>query len=207
MVKQAEPQSTPMPSMPTMAPSGNFLKTKGFRQFSAVLLIMLLYTAATPFSPITWLTSATEGSFLLDRILAGALLFSALFFQWQIACQSYPVAITLPTSRRTMIQNGHIVQSSGDVIWVYEPAKYAQYAVMEAVALIVTEYAGVEMLRRGIVSVVIAGLWVVGWSVTPESTKREGWEYMKKLWFWIALDEIFRVGRGAGGASRRRRAW
>ncbi|PQE26496.1 M6 family metalloprotease protein [Rutstroemia sp. NJR-2017a BBW] len=206
MVKQAEPQSAPMPSMPTMAPSNNFLKSKGFRQFSAFLLIILLYTAATPFSPIAWLTSELEGSFLLDRLLAGALLFSALYFQWQIACQSYPIAICLPTGSRTRIQNGNIVQSTGDVVWIYDPSKYGQYALIEVGALLVAEWAGSENLRRGIVSLVIAALWGVGWSVTPESVKREGWALMKKFWFWIALDELFRVGRGAGGA-RRRRAW
>ncbi|KAI9641248.1 hypothetical protein NHQ30_010048 [Ciborinia camelliae] len=203
MVKQAEPQSNPMPSMPTGA-SSQFLKSTGFRKFSAVAMIILLYTTATPFSPIAWVTSGLEGSLFLDRLLAGALLFAAMYFQWRIAVQTYPAAIILPTGSRTMISNGNLVQTNGDVIWIYQPSKYWKYAVIEGLGLMVAEWAGVEHIRRGVVSMVIAALWIVGWSVTPESTKREGWEYLKKIWFWIALDEIMRVGRGGGGVRRRR---
>ncbi|KAF5876347.1 uncharacterized protein Bfra_002752 [Botrytis fragariae] len=204
MVKQAEPQSSPMPSMPTGA-SSQILKSTGFRKFSAVAMIVLLYTTATPFSPIAWLTSSIEGSLFLDRILAGALLFAAMFFQWQVAVQAYPIAIILPTGNRTTISNGNIVQSTGDVIWIYEPSKYWEYVLIEGLGLIAVEWAGVELIRRGVVSVVIAALWIVGWSVTPERMKRQGWEYLKKFWFWIALDEIMRVGRGGGGGMRRKR--
>ncbi|ESZ97846.1 hypothetical protein SBOR_1722 [Sclerotinia borealis F-4128] len=203
MVKQAEPQSSPMPSMST-DPSNQFLKSSSFRKFSAMLMIILLYTTATPFSPIAWLISDIEGSLFLDRLLAGALLFAAMYFQWRVAVQSYPVAIILPTGSRTMISNGNIVQMNGDVIWIYEPLKYWRYVMVEGLGLLVAEWAGVERVRRGVVSVVIAALWMVGWSVTPESTKREGWAYLKRFWFWIALDEIMRVGRGGGGMKRRK---
>ncbi|KAF7943098.1 hypothetical protein EAE96_011041 [Botrytis aclada] len=203
MVKQADPQSSPMPSMPT-GTSSQILKSTGFRKFSAVAMIVLLYTTATPFSPIAWLTSSIEGSLFLDRILAGALLFAAMFFQWQVAVQACPIAIILPTGNRTMISNGNIVQSTGDVIWIYEPSKYWGYMLIEGLGLIAVEWAGVEIIRRGVVSVVIAALWIVGWSVTPERTKKQGWEYLKKIWFWIALNEIMRVGQGGGGMRKRR---
>ncbi|KAF7876721.1 hypothetical protein EAF04_001805 [Stromatinia cepivora] len=204
MVKQAEPQSSPIPSMPTTG-SNQFLKSTWFRKFSAVGMIILLYTTATPFSPIAWLISEIEGSLFLDRLLAGTLLFTAMYFQWRIAVQTYPVAIISPTGNRTMISNGNLVKTNGDVIWIYEPSKYWKYAVIEGVGLMVAEWAGVEHIRRGVIIVVLAALWIVGWSVTPESTKREGWEYVKRFWFWIALDEIMRVGRGGGGGMRRRR--
>lgn len=192
-----------MPSMPT-ASSNHFLKSIAFRKCSAVALILLLYTAATPFSPIAWLTSSIEGSLFLDRLLAGALLVAAMYFQWRIAVQTYPVAITLPTGNRRMVQNGKLVQTNGDVIWVYEPSKYWKYVIIEGLGLMAGEWAGVEVIRRGVVSGVIGALWTVGWSVTPESTKREGWKYLKRFWFWIALDEIMRVGSGRGGIRRRR---
>lgn len=76
--------------------------------------------------------------------------------------------------------------------------------MIEGIGLMVAEWTGVEYIRRGVLSGVIAALWVVGWSVTPESTKREGWEYLKRFWFWIALDEIMKVGRGSGNMGRRR---
>lgn len=75
---------------------------------------------------------------------------------------------------------------------------------IEAAMLGLAEFGKVELVRRGMVSGVIAALWAVGWFVTPDSVKREGWEYVKRIWFWIALDEIMRIGsRGAG----RRRRW
>src|SRR5438046_5779328 len=78
-----------------------------FRKISAIVLIVFLYSAATPFSPISWVIQA-EGGFLLDRLFAGILLFSALYFQWRIACQTSPVAITIPTSTGKKIVDGRI---------------------------------------------------------------------------------------------------
>ncbi|KAJ8063991.1 hypothetical protein OCU04_007836 [Sclerotinia nivalis] len=92
MVKQAEPQSSPMLGMPTTG-SNQFLKSTWFRKFSAVAMIIFLYTTATTFSPIAWLTSEIEGSLFLDRLLAGTLLFTAMYFRWRVAIQTYPVAI------------------------------------------------------------------------------------------------------------------
>jgi hypothetical protein len=197
MVKRAEPQDAPS-SGPTHVQS-TFL-----RKASAVGMIILLYTAATPFSPVAWLTSGSEGSFFLDRLVAGALLFAALYYQWRIAGQTPPVAICLPTGGRTTISNGNISKSSGDLVWLYRPTEYWTYVVAEAAMLAVAEFGNIETLRRALVSLVILALWAVGWFVTPERVKREGWEYLKRIWFWIALDEIMRIGsRGMG----RRRRW
>jgi hypothetical protein len=197
MVKRAEPQDAPS-SGPTLVQS-TFL-----RKASAVGMIILLYTAATPFSPVAWLTSGFEGSFFFDRLVAGALLFAALYYQWRIAGQTSPVAIYLPTGGRTTISNGNISKSSGDLVWLYRPTEYWTYVGVEAAMLAVAEFSDIETLRRTLVSLVILALWAVGWFVTPERVKREGWEYLKRIWFWIALDEIMRVGsRGMG----RRRRW
>jgi hypothetical protein len=43
--------------------------------------MMLLYTAATPFSPISWLTSGLDGALLCDCLSAVALPFAAIYFQ------------------------------------------------------------------------------------------------------------------------------
>jgi hypothetical protein len=197
MVKKAQPQDA-RPSGPTLIQS-TFL-----RKAAAVGIIILLYTAATPFSPIAWLTFENEGSFFLDRLLAGAFLFAAMYFQWRIAGQTYPVAICLPTGGRSIISNGNISRTSGDIVWLYQPSEYWKYLGTEAAMLALAEFSNAESLRRVLVSVVILALWAVGWFVTPERIKREGWEYLKKIWFWIALDEIMRVGtRGLG----RRRRW
>jgi len=195
MVQRAEPQEA-RSSGPAL------IKSTALRKASAVAMIILLYTAATPFSPIAWLTFDIEGSFFFDRLLAGAILFAAIYFQWRIASQTYPVAICLPTG--TTISNGGIRNNGGDVLWLYRPTEHWKYAAAEAAMLAVAQWGRVELLRKALVSVVIVALWAVGWFVTPERIKREGWEHLKRIWFWIALDEIMRVGsRGAG----RRRRW
>lgn len=184
--------------------SPNVIQSTIVRKASAVGMIILLYTAAMPFTPVTWLTTGLEGSFLLDRLLAGALLFAALYFQWQIAAQTFPVAICIPTGARQTVSNGKLSTSSGEFLWLYQPTEYWKYVGAEAVALAVAEYCGYEILRRALVIGVIAALWAVGWFVTPERVKSEGWQYLKRVWFWIALDEIFRIGMGGGRARRRR---
>jgi hypothetical protein len=157
--------------------------------------MLLLWAAATPFSPIAWLTGGFEGAYLADRFLAGILLFGAMYFQYQIACQTHPVAIVLPDMPGSgeRISGGRInanVGRGGDVLFIYHPAEYWKYAGAEAVALIIAEYARMESLRMAIVCGVVAALWSVGWTVTPERVKQQGWEYAKRMWFWIALDEV-----------------
>jgi hypothetical protein len=198
MSTETKPQNASSSSSP------KFTQSTALRKASAIGMIILLYTAATPFSPIVWLTTELEGSFFLDRLLAGVLLFSALYFQWRISKQEFPVAICLPTSTgRQTISNGNITQTSSEFVWLYRPTEYWKYVGTEAAMLGVAEFGNVEIVRRGVVSGVIAVLWAVGWFVTPESVKREGWEYVKRIWFWIALDEIMRIGsRGAGRRSR-----
>ncbi len=196
MVIKAEPQDA-RPSGPTL------IQSTLLRKASAVGMIILLYTTATPFSPIAWLTSEFEGSFFLDRLVAGALLFAALYFQWRIATQTHPVAISLPTGGRSTISNGNLSQSGGDLVWLYRPSEYWKYVGAEAVILAVAEFSDAEMLRRPLVSLVILALWAVGWFVTPERIKREGWEHLKRIWFWMALDEMMRDG--SRGVARKRR--
>lgn len=169
-------------------------------------MIVGLYTVATPFSPISWISYGLEGAFFLDRLLSGVLLFSAMYFQWQLAAQSYPVAICLPTGSRQTVRNGRVetTRAGGELVFIYKPTEYWKYIGIEAVVLGIAEFSGYEIWRRGLVSAIIGALWSVGWFVTPDSVKRDGWEYVKKIWFWIALDEIMRVGRGGGGRGRRR---
>lgn len=170
-------------------------------------MIVLLYTAAMPFSPIAWVSYSLEGSFLLDRLLSGVLMFSAIFFQWQLAAQTHPVAICLPMGNRQTIRNGVMesVSAGGELLFIYKPASYWKYIGAEALLLGVAEFAGHEIARRCIAALVVGALWGVGWFITPDRVRKDGWEYVKQLWFWIALDEIMRVGRGSGLTQRRRR--
>src|SRR3954468_14195366 len=66
------------------------------RQLAAFPVIILLWTAAVPFTPVAWLVGSLEGAFLIDRFVAGILLLCALYFQWKVSTLSHPIAIALP---------------------------------------------------------------------------------------------------------------
>jgi hypothetical protein len=201
MVKMAEPSTAYSSS--SRSPNAAIIENTIFRKLGAVAMILLLYTAATPFSPIGWIATDLSGAYMLDRLFAGALLFSALYFQWRMACQLAPIAIILPFGSGQTIRNGQLVAGT-DFGFVYRPVEYWKYIGVEAAILALAEFGGQEILRRALVSGVIAGLWAVGWTVTPDSVKQRGWEYLKQIWFWIALDEIMRVGLGSGRGGARR---
>jgi hypothetical protein len=188
----------------TSTPSPKFTQSTSLRKASSVVMILLLYTTATPFGPMSWLLGEIEGSFLLDRFLAGVLLFSALYFQWRIAKAEFPVVISLPTGNsRQFVSNGRMTQERSEIAWLYRPEEYWKYVGIEAGLLVVAEFGKVEIIRKGVVTVVIACLWGVGWTVTPKSVKVKAWEYVKMIWFYIALDEIM----GIGGRRGHRRRW
>jgi hypothetical protein len=185
------------------------------RRIFSLLLVVLLYTAATPFSPISWLTGpiALSGTYFFDRLLAGLILFCAFYFQWAIASLRSAVVISLPTGgTTTQVRNGRVEQArSGNVpLWVWRTSEYWHFALAEAGVLLIAEFAGSETMRRLLVSAVILALWVVGWSATPASLKRWAWDHIKVYLFVLVLDELRNVGAGvlsgmAGGGQRRRR--
>ncbi|KAK3941425.1 hypothetical protein QBC46DRAFT_102067 [Diplogelasinospora grovesii] len=178
------------------------------RQFSSLLLIVLLYTAATPFQPFSWLVQV-PGGFLFDTLLAGIILFCAFYFQWQIASLTASVVVSIPAMGGTAVRNGRLEPRTSNPIWLWRTADYWPFAVAEALALAMAEWGPSELLRRGIVVAVVAGLWVLGWSATPRSYKTWAWEHIKVYLFLLILDEIRRVGWGyAGGNARRgRQRW
>ncbi|KAK0705878.1 hypothetical protein B0T26DRAFT_724810 [Lasiosphaeria miniovina] len=208
------PEPTPNPSSGGSGSNGSVSSASvAVRQFSSLVLVALLYTAATPFEPFSWLLGpmATSGSFLFDRLLAGLLLFCAFYFQWRVASlrRDLVVSLPLPAGGGTQIRNGRIetTTSRSAQLWLWQPRDYWPFAVSEAALLIVAEFVAPELLRRAIVAVVLAGLWVLGWSATPQSYKRWAWEHIKVYLFVLVLDEIRRIGwSGGGGGGGGRRA-
>ncbi|KAF6831954.1 hypothetical protein CPLU01_06471 [Colletotrichum plurivorum] len=197
----AAPAPEPAPQTTWNAPpSRNNILT---RQLVSLPLIALLYTAATPFTPVVWLLNLEGGSFF-DRLFAGITMLSACYFQWQIASLTRPLAVVLPGSSRTVIRDGRVVENGGVAGFVWHPSNYWPYVICEAMLLGLAEFGPSEMLRRGIVCGVVAGLWAVGYSATPESTKRWAYEHLKAWMFWMVLDELMRVG-GRSYSGRRRR--
>lgn len=177
------------------------------RRVSSIALAILLYTAAQPFTPAYWLLSI-DGALLLDRFIAGILLLSALYFQWQISSQTHPIAIIIPLpSSDATIQGGRVNSSQNgknEFAWVWRPSEYWTYAFGEVVLLVMANWSGIEVLRRTLVVGVIGALWGVGWFVTPESVKKWAWGYVKNIWYWIVVDEILGMARGGTRRTRRR---
>ncbi|KAK3902645.1 hypothetical protein C8A05DRAFT_15316 [Staphylotrichum tortipilum] len=185
------------------------------RRVSSLALVILLYTAATPFSPISWLTGPLEmsGTYLADRLLAGLILLGACYFQWAVASLRSAVVITLPTGGSvTRVRDGRLEQVRGDgvVLGVWTVEGYWHFALAQAGVLLLAEYAGSETLRRFVVAVVVLALWIIGWAATPASLKRWAWEHAKVYLFLLVLDELRNVamqGLGGGGGRRRRGRW
>lgn len=161
-----------------------------------------------PFEPFAWMLGRLSGTFLFDRLLGGIILFSAFYFQWQIASLRASVIVHLPaltSDSGTRIQNGRVVKSEGSFtttpVWVWRTNLYWTFAISEAVLLILAEFGPSEMLRRVIVIPIVAGLWAVGFAATPESYKRWAWGHIKAYLFFMVLDELRRVAWSAIGAN------
>ncbi|KAK3315978.1 hypothetical protein B0H66DRAFT_274439 [Apodospora peruviana] len=175
------------------------------RQFSSFPLIILLYTAATPFSPFSWALGEISGTFLFDRLLAGLVLFCAFYFQWRIASLRSSVIISIPVAGGTTIRNGRVEHATSTPLWVWRTHEYWHFAMSEAVLLVLAEWGPSESLRRVVVSVVIAALWAIGFAATPESYKRWAWTHIKAYLFVLVLDELRNIAWGGNGGGRRRR--
>lgn len=195
---------------PTAPPTSSSI---AFRQFLSFPIIVLLWTAAVPFSPVAWVTGPIEGALLFDRFVAGIILLCALYFQFKASGLSHPVAITLsnPFAQNSdaYVSNGRMgrssdTQKSAEIVFIYQPSNYFVYTAAEVALLLVAEFAGSEYVRRGLVLGVLSALWMVGWCITPRATKRWAWEHIKAFWFFIVLDLIRDVGFG-GGRRRARR--
>ncbi|CAH0028305.1 unnamed protein product [Clonostachys rhizophaga] len=172
------------------------------RQGVALPMIALLYTASTPFTPFVWLLNL-DGSSLFDRLFAGIAMLGACYFQWHIASITRPLAIALPGPSGTTVRNGR-VERSAPVGFVWHPSNYWPYVVCEAMLLAAAEFGPSELLRRTVVCGVVAGLWLIGFNATPESTKRWAYEQIKAWMFWMVLSEMIGIGARSSGARRRR---
>ncbi|KAI0479431.1 hypothetical protein GGR56DRAFT_634974 [Xylariaceae sp. FL0804] len=180
----------------------------GARQFSSVPLMVLLYSAAMPFTPVAWLFPV-DGAFFVDRMCAGVVLLCACYFQYAIAGLDRAVAVSLAipglpsgSGGRPTIRNGHMQSGGGggggvlaDLSFVWQTSNYWPYAACEAVLLALAEFGPSETLRRSVVCGVLAGLWLVGFHATPRAYRVWAWEHIKAWWFWIILSELLNVGR------------
>ncbi|KAI1501833.1 hypothetical protein F5X99DRAFT_381150 [Biscogniauxia marginata] len=196
------PPGGPKPSGPYEAYRGSPNQfNMGARRFSSIPLMILLYSAAVPFTPVAWLFPA-DGSFLVDRLCAGIIVLCACYFQWRISGLNHAIAISLPSPGHQTIRNGRM-DRGGDIAFVWQTSDYWPYVICETLLLGLAEFGPSEMLRRAIVTVVLAALWLLGWHATPRSYKMWAWEHIKAFWFWIILSELLNVGRGNVRRPRR----
>lgn len=90
-----------------------------------------------------------------------------MYFQWRIAEQTNHIAVYIPTSSGGYISDGVVQNSSREIMWLYRPTGYWKYYAAEAALLAVVGFGGMENVRRGVVTFVVAALWLAGWLVTP----------------------------------------
>jgi hypothetical protein len=190
-----------MPSS-TSKPSQSII----LRRLTAVVLMILLFISAQPFTPFRWVFRDNT-SLILDSTFSVTLLLAGLGFQWQIAGCRFPVACIIPLSSLGLddstIRSGNLGRSNrNDLVWIYNPSDYWKYAGFEAVLLCIAEWFGYELLRRGIIFGVLGALWGVGWFVTPQHVKTKAWDMIKWMWIRLAVNQVMQMGSGRG-----RRRW
>jgi hypothetical protein len=165
-------------------------------------MAVFLWTAGTPFTPVSWLIGQ-EIATIVDYVGAGIILFSACFFQWQVASLSRPLAIFLPLpGAGTNIQAGRIQHNEYAFVWSTD--YYWPYTALEAMLLYAAQFGPSEMLRRTIVLGIVAAHWLVGWFATPPHIKALAWRYIKDMWFYMVMDMILGNSPRRSAARRRR---
>ncbi|KAF2789774.1 hypothetical protein K505DRAFT_328016 [Melanomma pulvis-pyrius CBS 109.77] len=186
------------------------------RQFSSFPLVLLLWTAATPFTPTAWLLGDFSGAMIVDRFVAGLILLCACYFQFKASSLTHPIAVAIPnplgaSQGEPYVYNGRMrypapsdKSAKSEFTFLYHPEKYWTYGAVEAGLLLLAEFSGFEYLRRAVVVAVLGALWAVGWYITPAATKRWAWGHIKVFWFFVVWDLIKEVGFGGGGGGRRR---
>lgn len=186
------------------------------RRISAVALGIYLYTATTPFAPISWVTQPDyitylDGPRFIDRILSPVLLMGAAILHWYIASQRdpLPIVLSIPTGPPNQAQQPGDVATTDIVLGLWTPAYYWTYAVTEAAILwgIVSGgggAGGLLMSRLAAVGVVAAS-WVLGWNAMPWYRKQQAWALIKDYVIRLIIMEMVDSAFGGGSNRRRRR--
>jgi hypothetical protein len=140
------------------------------RKVSAVAMIIAFYTSLYEhgFSPLGDGVAPVAGAYMVDRVVAPIVLLGAFIAQWQIAAhRGGDRPVLLP----------YLTDETG---WYYTSADYWGCYAGEAAALAVARYAfdnrGLGLVLIGLVC---AGLWLLGWQLTPYHRRREVWDVVK----------------------------
>ncbi|KAF1987954.1 hypothetical protein K402DRAFT_392233 [Aulographum hederae CBS 113979] len=149
------------------------------RRLAAVFLVLLLYnsvwTTTLGFHPFSWILPSAPGAYFLDAFLGPIIVFGGFVFQWTIASSSMAVTIIY-----------------GDAGFMYRRQDYWHFLGAELGGIALVWMAGEQApVARLVVVLIFAGLWTIGWQVTPEGFKSE----LKELAKGFLIIELFHQAR------------
>lgn len=187
------------------------------RRIAAVALGIFLFSAANPFTPVSWLTQPDwitylDGPRLIDRVLSPVLLVGAAILHWYIASvhQPLPLTITVPNpGANVQVHDGqaHLVQND-IVLGLWMPSYFWPAVALEAAILWGMGVGGFvvhEFMRRSVLVGIILCVWVVGWNAMPWYRKQQAWALIKDYVVRLVLMEMVDMAFGGGRRRQRRR--
>ncbi|PSR97781.1 hypothetical protein BD289DRAFT_361942 [Coniella lustricola] len=186
------------------------------RRVAAVAVGILFYSAASPFTPVSWFSQADfvtylDGPRLVDRVLSPVLVMGAAILHWYIASVAAPLPLTITVPNpgaEVRIRNGQAQMPQNEIIiGLWLPNYFWPGMALEAALLWALRYGpkvvGVWMERTSIAGLIF-GVWVIGWNAMPWYRKEQAWalikDYVIRLIFMEMVDAAF-----GGGRNRRRR--
>lgn len=187
------------------------------RRVVAVALGIFLFSAANPFTPISWLTQSEwttllDGPRLVDRVLSPVLLAGAAILHWYIASvqQPLPLTITIPNPEgNVQVHNGRAQVARNDIVLgLWLPAYFWPAMVLEAAILWGITYGNFavnEIMKRSVLVGMILSIWIVGWNSMPWYRKEQAWALIKDYVIRLILMEMVDMAFGGGRRRQRRR--
>lgn len=187
------------------------------RRIVAVALGIFFFSAANPFTPVSWLTQSEwvtllDGPRLVDRVLSPVLLAGAAILHWYIASvqQPLPLTITIPNpDGNVQIQNGRAQAVHNDIVLgLWLPTYFWPAMVAEAAILWGMEYGNFainEIMKRSVLVGIMLSIWIIGWNAMPWYRKQQAWALMKDYVIRLILMEMVDMAFGGGRRRQRRR--
>jgi len=115
-------------------------------------------------------------------MLAPVIVFGAFLCQWQIASRILHAPVEIP-------------MLSEEFGVLYQTKDFWTAGGMEIVVLAAAMTAGNTLLGRALVAVVLAGVWVIGWRLTPDSVKNEALGILRGFLILEIFDGARRLAR------------
>ncbi|KAF3763831.1 hypothetical protein M406DRAFT_260927 [Cryphonectria parasitica EP155] len=187
------------------------------RRIAAVALGIFLFSTASPFTPVSWLTqhdyvTYLDGPRMVDRVISPILTMGAAILHWYIASVASPLPLTLTVPNPgadVQVRDGqaHIVQNE-IVLGLWLPSYFWPAMALEAALLWALRFGSFVValwMERGILAGIIFSAWVVGWNAMPWYRKEQAWALIKDYVVRLIIMEMVDAAFGGGRNRRRRR--